>query len=169
MTKFIKLLKKYEITALCDIRRIPYSSHAPQYIKTNLELELNHHGIKYLYIGDKLGGFQKPVKNDLLKGIEQVKKHAQINQTVIMCSERDPSKCHRSFLLSPLMLSRNISVHHILPEGQLICHKELEEILLNRYFPDEKQISLFDTNKNRQELLKKAYQKRLKEGNSLNY
>ncbi|ACB84221.1 DUF488 family protein [Natranaerobius thermophilus] len=162
---FLKLLSLYNIKAVADIRRIPYSSHVPHFSKKNFEKKLAENNIKYCYLGKYLGGFQEIPQNELqigLKKFQQILNCANrlTGEVTIMCSERDPSKCHRSSLISPLLIKEEITVYHILSSNKLISHQELEQILIDKYIPNYNQISLLDSHPNYQNILTQAYQKR---------
>ncbi|GHO79964.1 hypothetical protein KSD_77350 [Ktedonobacter sp. SOSP1-85] len=54
--QFISLLHKYEIEWLIDVRSQPHSRFNQQFSKQSLEKALHQHHIRYLFIGDTLGG-----------------------------------------------------------------------------------------------------------------
>ncbi len=170
---FLKHLKDHNIQKVVDIRRKPYSSFAPQYQKKSLQKMLHHQGIIYVFLGKKLGGFKRVPPDEWTSGIHELIHHIQLEKanysdynTTILCSEGDPSKCHRAFLVAPSLMDNNIQVVHILPNSNLLCHLELEELLLNKYFPERHQLSIFDQC-TREELLQKAYFKRRKDSSGL--
>jgi len=47
-----------------------------------------------------------------------------------MCSEQDPLDCHRCLLVARALRDRGIRVGHILSDGALVTHAEIEEKLL---------------------------------------
>lgn len=47
-----------------------------------------------------------------------------------MCSERDPLDCHRCLLVSRALAQRGIRVSHILDNGRVVDHTEIEDRLL---------------------------------------
>jgi len=49
-------LKAYEIPFVLDVRSKPYSKWNPQFNKEALQKSLAEEGIKYVFVGDKLGG-----------------------------------------------------------------------------------------------------------------
>src|SRR5680860_479464 len=53
---FIDELKSYSILYLLDIRSRPFSKWNPQFNQPALEVELERHGITYVFVGDTLGG-----------------------------------------------------------------------------------------------------------------
>ena len=53
---FIDVLQANDIAWLVDVRSAPYSRFKPEFSKGALESELAAHGIRYIYMGDQLGG-----------------------------------------------------------------------------------------------------------------
>lgn len=127
---FIKELKSFGIQYLIDIRSKPYSKHNPQYNREELKISLEKERIKYVYLGDKLGGLPNDlscytdgkVDYNKLKEKEFFKQGLKrlINannkkiKIAIMCSEKDPKECHRSKLIGEELLKFNINIKHII-------------------------------------------------------
>lgn len=128
---FVNELKSFNIFFLLDIRSKPYSKWSPHFNQNQLELELKKCNIKYVFVGDSLGGlpedrscydFNGKVVYDYIKEKEFFKEglkrlttanEKQIN-IAIMCSESNPSECHRSKLIGQELLKQNISIKHII-------------------------------------------------------
>ena len=53
---FLTLLKHYEIQYLIDVRSQPYSKFNPQYNQNELKFFLERNNIKYIFMGDSIGG-----------------------------------------------------------------------------------------------------------------
>ena len=53
---FLSLLRKYSIVYLIDVRSQPYSKFNPQYNREPLNSFLSEHGIRYVFMGNALGG-----------------------------------------------------------------------------------------------------------------
>jgi uncharacterized protein (DUF488 family) len=135
---FLALLKEYGIEYLADVRSIPYSRFHPQFNRNALDSFLAQHGIKYVFMGDELGGRPKDmscytegkIDYDVLKtkaffkdGIARLKAayYKDIN-LAIMCSERDPCECHRSKLIGQVLAADQIIVQHIDEHGKIKDH-----------------------------------------------
>jgi uncharacterized protein (DUF488 family) len=58
---FLALLKEYGIKYLVDVRSIPHSRFHPQFNRNALESFLSQHDIRYVFMGDELGGRPKDV------------------------------------------------------------------------------------------------------------
>src|SRR5581483_12087644 len=112
LAEFIEALKANRIEYLLDVRTAPYSKFKPEFSKELLQYELERAGIRYLFLGDSLGGqpkdpachtdgkvdYDKVRKQPLYQtGIERLKKAAaQPFRVALMCSEGRPEQCHRS-------------------------------------------------------------------------
>jgi uncharacterized protein (DUF488 family) len=153
MDEFVAVLQANEVAFLIDIRSMPYSRFKPEFSKDALEIALRAHGIRYLYMGDSLGG--QPADRDCYvddkvdytrlaakpfyrAGISRVRQafEKQLHVT-LMCSEGQPETCHRSKLIGQTLVDEGIAVRHIDENGELLTQ---EDVLL-RY--DDGQMSLF--------------------------
>ena len=57
-------MKRHRIQAIVDVRSIPYSKHAPEFAKAELEAIAAEAGLGYRWLGDHLGG--RPTDAELL-------------------------------------------------------------------------------------------------------
>jgi hypothetical protein len=78
--------------------------------------------------------FQEGI-NEVLSIISSGKKIA------LMCAEKEPERCHRFALISPVLQSRGISVIHIRPDMKLQANEDLERELVDSFF-DTSQVSI---------------------------
>ncbi|MCS7257886.1 MAG: DUF488 domain-containing protein [candidate division WOR-3 bacterium] len=105
--EFLKLLKKYSIEIIFDVRRFPKSRFL-HFIQENLTELLKTHKIEYCYLGAELGGFrtggyEKYMEtNEFKTGIEIITNYAQEKIGCILCAERNPTQCHRRFISQAL-------------------------------------------------------------------
>lgn len=105
--EFIKLLLEYGIRNVVDIRRDP-ASQIEYFDKKHLETELSARNIKYFYLGKELGesrngDYQSFMQTtDFKIGLIRIKELAVNSVTAIICFERNPSQCHRSFIAMAL-------------------------------------------------------------------
>ncbi|GAB4341043.1 MAG: DUF488 domain-containing protein [Flammeovirgaceae bacterium] len=133
---FLALLKDFGIEYLIDVRSQPYSKFNPHFNQHNLKFFLEQNGIKYVFMGDTLGGRPKDTscynnegkvdyetvktKEFFIKGIDRLKTAYNKNiNVVIMCSESKPCECHRSKLIGKVLASDNIVLKHIDEKGKL--------------------------------------------------
>lgn len=156
--RFITFLQNVSIDAIIDVRSSPYSRFNPHFNREKLEKSLIMNNVDYRYMGDKIGGrysnpnllfpdstvnyrkvqdtekFQEGI-NDLLSIISSGKKIA------LMCAEKEPKRCHRFALISPVLQSKGISVIHIRPDMRLQANEDLEKELVGSFF-DTSQVSI---------------------------
>ncbi|OWY70618.1 hypothetical protein B7486_13450 [cyanobacterium TDX16] len=143
--EFVSLLKSNGVTVVCDVRSAPYSRFNPQFNKETLEKELRNHGIKYVYLGQELGGrsddpscfengriqYPRLAKTAAFRrGIERIVRGANEYVVAIMCAEKEPLECHRTLLVAPAIEEAGVSVKHILADGQVETNEAAMERLL---------------------------------------
>ena len=129
LQEFIKLLKKYNIKRIIDVRRFPTSRHVPHFKKEVLERELPKQNIEYYWLGDLLGGFRPGgyIKymetEEFSKGLRKLLEIAgREGRTAIMCRERLWFKCHRRFI-SDRLVELGYKVIHIIDDERTYEHK----------------------------------------------
>jgi uncharacterized protein (DUF488 family) len=174
---FLSLLKKHGITCIVDVRSVPFSKYTPQYNKDDLKKFLHESRIYYIFMGEELGArrsdkllysgdgnldFDKVSKTSLFQtGIDRIKSGIDKGYNIaIMCTEKDPIECHRNILVARGLYRQNIEIYNILESGKVETQEQIEERLLDLYFPNRMQQTLFDSfenNVNNEELIKKAY------------
>ncbi len=111
--EFIERLQENNIDVLVDVRTHPQSRFCSQYNQKALSAELAKVGITYLFKGKNLGGKGENV--DFSETIAELTNRAKQGEILcLMCSEKDPAKCHRSQDLAPLFVAQGIEVKHIL-------------------------------------------------------
>ncbi|MEN1761574.1 DUF488 domain-containing protein [Anoxynatronum sibiricum] len=181
--EFILLLRKYQINCVIDVRSTPYSRFSPQFSSNEIKSELNKNGIYYIFMGNELGArrkdislytkegyldFEKTSKNPLfLKGLERVKEGIERGYTIaLMCTEKDPLDCHRNILVAREFYKLGYDIHNILANGIVETQKEIEKRLLDEYFPNRDQVTIFELisdRKDMEDLINEAYLLRNKE------
>ncbi len=136
---FIELLKLYHIAYLVDVRSQPYSKNNLEFSKTRLEKNLSENSIRYVFMGDTLGGrpadrscydesdrvLYDEVRNRPFyqAGIERLKDAwNQKLPIALMCAELRPEECHRSKLIGITLQQEQIEVIHIDENGALKNH-----------------------------------------------
>jgi len=142
MIAFVDLLIAANIDYLIDVRSKPFSSFKPDFSRANLEAELDRHSIRYVHMGDALGGLPKnPAvytqdgkvdyskvgeKEFYISGIERLTNAlSQSFSVAIMCSEEKPERCHRSKLIGETLAGLGIEVIHIDEQGELLTQSEV--------------------------------------------
>ncbi len=143
--EFIAALKANGIEYLLDVRSAPYSKFKPEFSKELLEAALTKEGIRYLFMGDTLGGQprdrdcysdgkvdyekvrQRPFFN---AGIERLRKaHEQRVRAALMCSEGRPEQCHRSKMIGEALAAAGIPVRHIDEDGRVLTQQQVMDRL----------------------------------------
>lgn len=142
---FLGLLRQHQITALADVRSHPYSRHLPHFNKAPLQASLVQAGIHYVFLGRELGArpddpgcyvegkalYEKIALTPLfLTGIQRLVKGTETHRIALMCAEKDPIACHRTILVCHQLRPFDLDIAHILSDGQLESHADLEERLL---------------------------------------
>ena len=138
---FVSVLKTHEIGYLIDVRSAPYSRFKPEFSKNALEAHLREHDIRYIYLGDKLGGQPddptcyadgKVIYDEVRQrsffqeGLARVKAaFGRRLRVVLMCSEGKPEQCHRSKLIGQALVEQGIPVTHIDENGALVSQAEM--------------------------------------------
>ena len=134
--EFIALLRRYRVEVLVDTRSKPYSARNPQFSQRVLARFLDEAAIRYVFLGDKLGGkpldaalhdgagrpdYDKIAATDAYRqGISILQELARGEETVaIMCSESDYRECHRYKLISRTLAIAGVQVRHICRDGSL--------------------------------------------------
>ena len=141
LEKLISLLKSNDIDLVVDIRSKPYSRFASWFNKTAINESLYDNEIRYIFLGDKLGGrpddkryydAEGRVAYSLIaaspefhEGIETLMKGCMGDRIALMCSEENPLNCHRFHLVSEDLENRGINVIHIRGDGRLQSQREL--------------------------------------------
>ena len=131
------LLRTYEIDVVVDVRSSPYSRWAPQFNKDTLQQYLRSLGIRYLYLGKELGGRPNPKNRpDLydeegralyyrmageeafLSGLGRLLDGIERYRVAVMCSEENPTDCHRRLLIGKSLTDREcVRLEHIRRDG----------------------------------------------------
>jgi uncharacterized protein (DUF488 family) len=121
--EFIELLNAYGIKTLGDVRRFP-TSKFEWFKNENLVKALAGQGIRYVFLGDELGGYRKggykayTETQNYRRGLEKIEALASNKKVVVMCSERLPWKCHRRFIGKSLQ-DREWEVVHIIEKEKI--------------------------------------------------
>ena len=141
MTEFIDILHQYKIAYLIDVRSVPHSGYKKEYSKEPLAKELEQNGIRYVYMGDVLGGkpedtscyvngivdYKKIKKTEFFKrGIERLRAAFSQQQCVaLMCAEEKPEQCHRTKLISTTLIDEDLPVVHIDENSEKMTQEQI--------------------------------------------
>ncbi len=177
---FVKVLKKYDIKCLIDVRSTPKSNYYKDFDDTNIKNTLSTNNIIYRNYKKEFGArqddmnfycngyldFEKFSKSQQFnEGIEKIKKAQEMGYGVcLMCAEKDPINCHRTVLIGRNLDKKGFKVEHILADETTCTQKNIDNRLLNKYFPNRNQLSIFGSdNLSDEENLEIAYKMKNKE------
>jgi len=131
-------LAPHRIQAIVDVRSVPYSRHAPEFSKSELEAITAEAGFGYRWLGDHLGGRPDDTElltdgepdadkvtasPDFLAGIEELLAIARSSRVAVLCSEVDHRNCHRTSWIAPALEAAGVRVWHIDGDGQRDAHQ----------------------------------------------
>ena len=143
--QFLSRLKAHGVTAIADVRSVPFSRRFPWFSSRTLSERLQSKGIAYVTMGDALGG--RPTSPALYcdgiadyeamagtaefrAGLDRVMAAMMRYRVCLMCAEREPLDCHRCLLVGRAITSRGYSIGHSLGDGSIEPHSATEERLL---------------------------------------
>jgi uncharacterized protein (DUF488 family) len=167
LEKFLALLKTHGITALCDVRSIPYSRTNPQFNREEFSQHLRLVGIAYVFLGRELGGrsddpscyddgrvqYDRLARKNLFrKGLDRLQEGAKKYRLSLMCAEKDPLECHRTILVARHLEALGFAVEHIHADGHLESHADALERLLTQL-----KLPATDIFRSHQEVIANAY------------
>lgn len=141
--ELVRALKAHHVSYVVDVRSSPRSYRLPHFNRPELAAALEHAGIDYLYMGDRLGGkaSQGNMDNrwkqgkvdprlvsdlsrssDWIEGIRTLasllREQDRKGQTgCLLCSEADANNCHRLAIAFDVLNSLpELTVNHIRPQ-----------------------------------------------------
>lgn len=144
--RFIDLLRDAGIECVADVRSTPFSRRNPQFSQKALAASLKDAGIEYWFVGDALGA--RPKDPDCYEGgkvsyariaatrsfqdaIGQLIEDSRRKRIAVMCAEKEPLECHRTLLVGRALVLRGAELLHILADGRIEPHLDLEARLLH--------------------------------------
>ena len=129
LTEFLELLERHGIESLVDVRSAPYSRYVTHFNRADLEYSVESHKIRYTYLGAELGGrppgdefydehdhvlYYRVAQAPFFRGgIEKLIEEGAVYRTAFMCSEEDPTNCHRRLLIARVLMDEGVRVIHI--------------------------------------------------------
>ncbi|WFP49333.1 DUF488 domain-containing protein [Methylomonas sp. EFPC3] len=139
---FLNLLVAKNCEFLIDVRSSPYSKFNQSFSRESLLKLCKEAGIRYVFMGDTLGGkpssdeyFDSDGKIDYIKLSETREFQVGISRLItannkklvsfIMCSELRPQDCHRSKLIGTELKERGVEIVHIDESGKNVNQEEV--------------------------------------------
>ncbi len=141
--QFIELLRAHGITLVVDTRSSPYSKYTPQFNQEGLRAAVREAEMEYLFLGKELGGrpqggqyydregrvlYHKVAESGpFASGLARILDLAGAERLVLLCSEENPSLCHRRLLITRVLADKGAEVLHIRGDGRIESERELRE------------------------------------------
>ena len=143
---FVALLQQHDVTAVADVRSTPYSRFNPQFNREPLADTLEAERIRYVFLGNALGGrsddpacyedgrirYDRVAATESFRnGLDRVMDGAARHRIALMCAEKEPLDCHRTLLVARALDERGVDVAHIHADGVTESHKAAMDRLLD--------------------------------------
>lgn len=134
-------LREASVQFLIDVRSSPRSKFNPDFSADNLERSVHAAAIKYVFMGDTLGGrpndlscyenghviYERVLRREFFqKGIERLLN--ALNQQLricLLCSESNPADCHRSKLIGVALSSLHVEVVHLCKDRERLTQAQV--------------------------------------------
>lgn len=159
--QFITLLRQSGADLVLDVRSSPWSKRYPQFNREELPRDLKAQGIGYEWFGLWFGARQNDesfympagwlnyswytASHNFKEGISQMDRFLVMGRTpVLMCAEKDPFDCHRAIMVSRALSLQGYDLRHIMSDGSIQTQAQLDERLLDKYFPKRGELDIFD-------------------------
>jgi uncharacterized protein (DUF488 family) len=138
-SELAEMLRRHRVTTIVDVRAQPYSFHAPEFVKWELEERCRTEGFRYRWMGDHLGG--RPHPNALLghdddeeaaadvspgfhRALDLLIRLAAESPVALLGSEESHERCHRARLLAPALARRGHRVVHLRHDTADVLHQD---------------------------------------------
>jgi uncharacterized protein (DUF488 family) len=153
---FRQLLSQHEIEVLVDVRSWPHSRYVQWADTAALPELVGEAGIKYLFLGRELGGRPEgdefydseghvlygrvAEQESFRQAIRRLEHGAEEYRVAIMCSEEDPTNCHRRLLVSKVLLEQGTAIAHIRKDGRIEIESGPLKLSEGTLFEDEESL-----------------------------
>ena len=143
--EFLALLREHGVEFLLDVRSAPCSKFKPEFNKEPLAAALRAAGIRYVFMGDALGGrpgapecltdgevdYAKVRQQPFFQaGLARLRKaYEQGRRVALMCGEERPEQCHRSRLIGAALDALGLPVRHVDENGRLLTQTQVMDRL----------------------------------------
>ncbi len=140
----LALLEQHHVTAVADVRSVPYSQYTPQFNREGLRASLRDADIAYVFLGDTLGArsddpaccengkvqFDRVAASAAFQsGLNRLRRGLGSHRIALLCTEKDPMACHRMILVCR-QLRQEAGIQHILEDGSLEDNAATERRLM---------------------------------------
>jgi uncharacterized protein (DUF488 family) len=143
--RFMALLTGAGVTAVADVRSVPFSRWCPWFSGKALAERLAGERMAYVALGDALGGRPRdPIlyrdgvadyeamaaRPEFAAGLARVMDATARRRVCLLCAEREPLDCHRCLLVGRALAERGLALGHIRADGTVEPHAATEARLL---------------------------------------
>lgn len=133
--QFLALLRAHDVQGIADARSWPVSRYTPWFDRQPLRKALDEAGVRYVFLGQDLGG--RPEEDHLYdergrvrydavasskaftRGLERLRRGIEVLRIAVMCAEENPEHCHRRLLVGRVLFEEGTRVLHIRGDGRL--------------------------------------------------
>jgi uncharacterized protein (DUF488 family) len=147
--ELLGILEEARVEVLVDVRRFPASRRNPRFNRGALAASLEGAGLRYLWLGEHLGGRRRPLvpvehspnrawtveafrtyadamqTPQFLAAAAELEALAVERPTAVLCAERAWWKCHRR-LIADWFVARGSRVVHLIEPGSCSEHRLTE-------------------------------------------
>ena len=132
---WLTLVRQHGVEVVVDTRSSPYSKYVPQFDKELIQLSLEKEGIRYLFLGEELGGrpanpsyydakgrvLYSRLRDDarFQAAVARLESGMERFRIALLCGEEDPAHCHRRLLIGRVLTEHGHSMIHIRGDGRL--------------------------------------------------
>jgi uncharacterized protein (DUF488 family) len=139
---FARLVLGERIEFLIDVRSYPFSRYTPHFNRDELEAGLAPLGVRYVFLGEALGG--RPTREEhydpegralygpmseedsFRAAVDRLIDGARRYRIALVCSEGNPHDCHRRLLVGKVLAEAGVELRHILPDGSVRTEVSVE-------------------------------------------
>jgi uncharacterized protein (DUF488 family) len=167
---FATLLNDHGVELVVDVRSLPQSARQPHFSSPAFEKLLKAENLKYLFLGEELGGrpddvdaygpdglvnYQARRRSYAFQaGLSRLWKELEGGPVAMMCAEEDPLECHRFLMVCPELAKLGVLPLHIrkgsrietqeAAENRLLADTGFEAVAANTLFPGARTEALED-------------------------
>jgi uncharacterized protein (DUF488 family) len=141
LEEVVATLQSESVQYLIDVRSSPTSRFKPEFSAEPLDRALREAGIRYVFMGDSLGGrpadtscyqdghvvYQRVQERAFFtEGIQRLLNAlGQSLRVCLLCSEGRPTDCHRSKLIGVALDALGVDVVHLDQSGQRVSQADV--------------------------------------------